>query len=430
MLTGRAYPPGMSSSVNPGKIKNNETGDVACNTYHDFQTDINIMARLEMNAYRFSIAWSRVLPEGKGAVNSKGLDYYSRLVDALLEKEITPFITLFHWDMPQALFEDYGGFAGRETAAYFADYVEVVVKSLGDRVKHWITLNEPWEHAFFGYFTGEHAPGVSNPWKYFRVAHHELLAHGLAVERIRELAPDSDVGITLSQFPIYPYDESAKHQDAAHFADLFMNKFYLDGLYKGEYPEALFDRLWPFRPKILPGDMETISQPTDYLGVNYYTRQYARHVWYLPFFRAWVDRDPPPGVSHPILGSQAYPEGVRELAKRYREEYGNPVIYITENGTGDKDIVFEDDRVNDEYRIKYLQLYLTELVKAIEEGSDVRGYFMWTMVDNFEWSSGYSHRMGFVRVDHDTQERTIKDSAYWYRDTIRGQTSKQAVDNR
>lgn len=405
----------------PGKIKNGDTGDVACNTYHDLQTDVDIMDELEMNAYRFSIAWSRVMPEGRGAVNAKGLDYYNRLVDSLLEKGITPFITLYHWDMPQALFERYGGFAGRETASHFADYVDVVVRSLGDRVKHWITLNEPWEHAFFGHFVGEHAPGVRNPWTYFKVAHHELLAHGLAVERIRGLAPDAQVGITLSQFPIYPYADTPRHQDAAHFADLFMNRFYLDGLYKGQYPEALLKRLWLFRPQIRPGDMQTISQKTDFLGVNYYTRQYARYVWYLPFFRSWVDRDPPPGIAHPVLGPHAYPQGMRELAKRYRDDYGNPVIYITENGTGDYGVVCEDGRVRDEHRVRYLQHYLAALEQAIAEGSDVRGYFMWSMVDNFEWSSGYSHRMGFVRVDFDTQARTIKDSAYWYRDMIRSQ---------
>ena len=409
-----------------GKIADGSTGDVACNTYFDFQTDIDIMAQLEMNAYRFSIAWSRVIPQGKGAVNPKGLDYYNRLVDALLEKGIAPFITLFHWDMPQALFEQYGGFSGRETASYFADYVEVVVKSLGTRVKHWITLNEPWEHAFFGYFVGEHAPGVHNPWKYFQVAHHELLGHGLAVERIRELAPDAEVGITLSQFPIYPYGDTEKHRDAAHFADLFMNRFYLDGLYKGQYPEELFKRLWPFRPKIQPGDMQTMSVKTDFLGVNYYTRQYARYVWYLPFFKAWVDRDPPPGIEHPVLGKQAYPEGMGELLKRYREEYSAPVIYITENGCGDDDdIIIEPGRVRDEHRIQYLQHYLGELEKAIAAGSDVRGYFMWTLIDNFEWSGGYNHRMGFVRVDHQTQKRTIKDSASWYRELIRNQVYRE-----
>ena len=398
----------------PGKIKNGDTGNVACNTYNDFQTDIDIMSELEMNAYRFSVAWSRVIPQGKGAINPKGLDYYNRLVDALLVKRIRPFITLFHWDMPQALFEQCRGFAGRETASYFADYVEVVVRSLGDRVKHWITLNEPWEHAFFGYFVGEHAPGVTNPWEYFRVAHHELLGHGMAVERIRGIASDSEIGITLSQFPIYPYANTTKHEGAAWFADLFMNRFYLDGIFKGEYPEALFQRLWPFRPKIRSGDMDKISISTDFLGVNYYTRQYARYIWYLPFFKAWVDRDPPPGISHPELGPQAYPEGMSELLKRYRDEYGSPMIYITENGTADQEVSIKGGRVKDEHRIKYLKYYLFELEKAIAKGSDVRGYFHWSLVDNFEWSSGYDCRMGLVHVNHENQERTIKDSAYWY----------------
>jgi len=404
----------------PGKIMNGDTGDIACDTYHDFQTDIDIMAELELNAYRFSIAWSRVLPAGKGQVNHKGLDYYNRLVDALLEKNITPFITMFHWDMPQALFEQYGGFAGRETAGYFADYAGVIVNALGDRVRHWITLNEPWEHAFFGHFVGEHAPGVTNPWTYFKVAHHELLGHGLAVEQVRSIDPDIQVGITLSQFPIYPYQNTPRHQDAAHIADLFMNRFYLDGLYKGQYPEELLKRMWLFRPKIQAGDMEIISRPFDFLGVNYYTRQYARYVWYLPFLRAWVDRFPPPGKEHPELGRDAFPEGMRELNKRYREEYGNPVVYITENGTSDS-LPVVDGRVEDTLRQRYFELYLDELSKAIQEGSDVRGYFIWTMVDNFEWASGFSSRMGLVHVDHATQKRTVKNSAYWVRELIRSQ---------
>jgi len=403
-----------------GKILNGDNGDTACDTYHNFQTDIDTMSELELQAYRFSIAWSRVLPQGKGQVNRKGLDYYKRLVDALLSKNIIPFITMFHWDMPQALFEQYGGFASRETSSYFADYAEIILKSLGDRVKHWITLNEPWEHAFFGHFVGEHAPGVTNPWTYFKVAHHELLGHGLAVERVRAFVPDAQVGITLSQFPIYPYADTPQNQEAARFADLFMNRFYLDGLYKGQYPEALFQRMWPFRPKIAADDMKVIARPFDFLGVNYYTRQYARYVWYLPFFRAWVDRDPPPGISHPELGHQAYPEGMRELNKRYREEYGNPVVYITENGTDDSLPVI-NGHVKDTQRQRYFELYLAELSKAIEEGSDVRGYFIWSLVDNFEWSSGFSKRFGLVHVDHKTQQRTIKDSGYWVRELIRSQ---------
>ena len=406
----------------PGKIKNGDTGDVACNTYHDPQTDIDLMASLKMNAYRFSVAWSRVLPEGKGEVNQLGLDYYSRLVDSLLEKGITPFITLFHWDMPQALFEEYRGFAGRDTAYYFADYAELVVKTLGDRVKHWITLNEPWEHAMMGHFLGDHAPGITNPWTYFKVAHHELLGHGLAVQRLRTLRDDLEIGITLSQFPVVPYREHPNKNDwdAVKFADQFMNRFYLDGVFKGQYPQELMRRLWPFRPKILAGDGEITSQPIDFLGVNYYSRVFAEPRWYIPFFRAWVERNTPEHLYHPELGPYAYPDGMRELTKRYREEYGNPVVYITENGTA-HDAPLEDGQVHDQYRIKYLTHYLTALRQAIDEGSDIRGYFHWSLVDNFEWHSGYDCRMGLIHVDHKTQQRTIKDSGYWMRDLIESQ---------
>jgi beta-glucosidase len=410
----------------PGKIHHGETGDIACDTYHDFLTDIHIMASLGLNAYRFSISWARVLPEGRGRVNPKGLDYYNRLVDSLLEHRLTPFITLFHWDMPLALAESFGGFCDRQGAYAFADYVEVIVRSLGDRVKHWITLNEPWEHAMMGHFLGEHAPGKRSPWLYFKVAHHQLLGHGLAVERIRSLSPEAQVGITLSQFPVYPFKATAKDRQAAEFADLFINRFYLDGLFRGAYPEALWKRLWLFKPKILDADMQVISRPIDFLGVNYYSRLFAFHAWFLPFFQAWIERKPPATLLDPELGD-AYPRGIYELAMRYRNEYGNPVVYITENGTVHNDIL-EDGRVHDLPRQRYLEAYLSELARAIRDGADVRGYFVWTLVDDFEWNSGYNCRMGLVYVDHPTQQRTVKDSAYWYRDLIQYQIEGRSND--
>ena len=406
-----------------GKIQTGENADTACDTYRNPEVDIALMAELGLNAYRFSVAWSRILPGGRSEINLKGLDYYNSLVDMLLERGITPFLTLFHWDTPQSLQDLCGGFAGRDMAHYFADYTEIIVRELGDRVKYWITLNEPWEYAFFGHFTGEHAPGTHNPWTYFKVAHHELLGHGMAVERIHSIAPDAQVGITLSQFPIYPFSDTPQDHDAAHIADLFMNRFYLDGLYKGQYPPALFRRLWPFRPKIEPGDLEIISHPFDFLGVNYYTRQYARHVWQIPFFRAWVDRDPPPGVCHPELGRQAYPEGIRELSQRYREDYGNPVVYITENGMAEEDVV-ENGHVHDTTRQRFIELYLAELAQAIHEGSDIRGYFIWSLMDNFEWNSGFSKRFGLVYVDHQNQQRIIKDSGRWVAELARTQQSE------
>ncbi len=411
-----------------GKIRDGSTGDTACDTYHDFQTDIGLMASLKMDAYRYSIGWSRVLPEGRGTVNQKGLDYYSRLTDALLQNGIRPFITLYHWDMPYALFQKYKGFAGRETANYFADYSSLVVKTLSDRVKDWITLNEPWEHAMLGHFLGEHAPGIKSPWTYFKVAHHELLGHGLAVKAMRSIRSDLNIGITLSQFPIYPvgFEPTKKELDSVEIADQFINRFYLDGVFKGHYPEKLFKRLWPILPKVHSGDMETIRQPVDFLGVNYYTRLFAARKWYIPFLKTWIDRMPTDRrYDHPVLGSGAYPDGFKELARRYREEYGNPTVYITENGTAGSGSLEENRRTEDAYRVQYLTHYMQSLKEAIDEGSDIRGYFHWSLIDNFEWNSGLSCPMGLIRVDHDTHQRTIRDSGYWFRDMIESQQSRR-----
>ncbi len=407
----------------PSRQKHSRAAEVAADTYHDFQTDIDLMSELRLNAYRFSISWARVLPEGRGKVNPKGLDYYQRLVDALLAKGITPFITIFHWDMPQALYQAYGGFIGRQGATDYADFAEVVVKALGDRAKHWITLNEPWEHAMFGHFLGEHAPGRKSPWAYFRVAHHELLGHGLAVERIKSLHPGLQVGITLSQFPVYPQVDTPKNRQAAAFSDLFVNRFYLDGLYRGAYPEALWKRLWPFKPPIREGDMQIISHPFDFLGVNYYSPMFAYHDWKIPFFQAWIERTTPPGpdyIEDEILGAGAYPSGIYELAMRYKNEYGSPPVYITENGTKCEEW-WGDGKRYDPYRQRYLELYLAQLARAIQDGADVRGYFVWSLMDLCEWASGYDYPMGLIYVDHATQKRTIKESAFWYRDLIRAQ---------
>jgi beta-glucosidase len=273
-----------------------------------------------------------------------------------------------------------------------------------------------------GHFLGEHAPGIKNPWTYFRVAHHELLGHGLAVQRLRGLFDDLQIGITLSQFPVVPYRENPgpKDWEAVEFVDLFMNRFFLDGVFKASYPEKLIKRVGPFKPPIHPGDGNISTQPIDFLGVNYYSRVFAEPRWYIPFFRAWVERDTPAHLYHPQLGPHAYPQGMQELCRRYREEYGNPVIYITENGTA-KDAPLENGHVHDAYRIQYMQHYLHALRQAISEGSDVRGYFYWSLVDNFEWNSGYACRMGLIHVNHDTQERIIKDSGYWMRDLIENQ---------
>lgn len=410
-----------------GKIPSGTTADVACDTYREPERDIALMSDLGLNAYRFSVAWSRVIPNGKGQVNQKGLDYYARLVDMLLERKITPFITLYHWDMPQALQDSNGGFAGRDTCAIFADYAAVVVKALGDRVKHWITLNEPWEHAALGHLLGDHAPGKRNPWTYMRVAHHELLGHGLALQAIRAIDPDAKVGITLSQTPIFPATQDPKDVKAAALGDQFFNDFYLDGLYKGVYPEPLWSRVRLIRPRIGSDDMRIISAKTDFLGVNYYSREYARAAWYVPFLGAWVDQVDTSagervvdGYQYTNFNREVYPRGFYDRLIYIKERCGNPPVYITENGASFTDVL-EDGKVHDPLRVSFLEGYMGEAAHAARDGVDLRGYFIWSLMDNFEWREGYTKRFGLVYVDFETQARLIKDSGFWVREMIQNQ---------
>ena len=410
-----------------GKIRTGENADVACDTYANPERDVELMSQLGFNAYRFSISWSRVLPDGRGQVNIKGLDYYSRLIDLLLARDITPFITLFHWDTPQALQELCGGFAGRDTANYFADYAEVIVKALGDRAKHWITLNEPWEHAAFGHLLGTHAPGHHNPWEYFRVAHHQLLGHGLALERIRSISKDARVGLTLSLTPIYPTSSNPKDVAAANVANQFFNDFYLDAVFKGAYPNPLWKRAGIARPKIGADDMKVISQPMDFLGVNYYSREFARAAWYIPFLGAWVDEvqvnhqeQVINGQQYTNAGREVYPPSFYDTLMRLKNEYGNPRMYITENGASFTDVV-ENEELHDPLRVAFLEGYMEAAARAINDGVNLHGYFIWSLLDNFEWSEGFSKRFGLTYVDHATQKRIIKNSGRWVKELIRRQ---------
>ena len=412
----------------PGRIHRAHHGDVACNTYADFQTDIDIMRRLGLGAYRFSVAWSRVLPEGRGRVNERGLDYYDRLVDALLRAGIVPFVTLFHWDLPLALQEAMGGFVARDCAAHFADYAEIVARRLGDRVKQWITLNEPWVHATLGHLRGLHAPGRLNPWATLAVTHHQLLGHGLAAARLRAFDPSAQVGISLNLSPIYPAADTDADRAAARLADQFVNRLFLDALFQGRYPETLWSKVRRFRPRLLPDDMATIAQPLDFLGVNYYTRARVRHAWYVPFVNLWptnlpvISRAGRPGDGdYSQMGWEVYPAGLFELLFRLKTDYGNPPVYITENGAAYADTVAADGGVHDEARCRYLELHLTAAAAAMRAGADVRGYFAWSLIDNFEWSHGYDKRFGLVYVDFETQQRIIKDSGHWYGALARGE---------
>jgi len=442
-------------SHKPGKIKPGHNGDVACDHYNRMQEDVRLMQQLGLNAYRFSVAWPRILPEGRGRVNEKGIDFYSRLVDELLQAEITPYLTVFHWDLPQALQKEYGGFAGRQIVDDFADYSELLGRRLGDRVKKWITLNEPWVYAVLGNLLGAHAPGRKNPWAAFKTVHHSLLAHAAAVERLRDVvgttvagatggaaivaAPadtdddsDSDVeiGITLNLFPIFPQTESEKDRQAADLADQFVNRLFLDPLLKGEYPQELWRKLRLFTPKIRNEEMRRIAAPVDFIGINNYTREHAEYRRMIPFAHFFLSGLDVPeaefvknGVQYTSMGWEVYPQGLYQLLTRMREEYGNPRVYITENGAAFNDELVEEKgelRVHDPLRIDYLKSYLEYVEQALQDGCNVKGYFVWTLMDNFEWAEGYDKRFGLVYVDYaNGLRRTIKDSGYWLRDLIK-----------
>ncbi len=408
-----------------GKINNNENGDIACDHYHRYKDDVALMKEVGLDAYRMSIAWSRILPEGTGEVNQAGLDFYSNLVDELLAAGITPYITLFHWDMPQALDDKYGGFLSRQSTYDFANYTEIVIKALGDRVKNWITLNEPWEHGCFGYVMGKHAPGKVKPWRYLTVMHHQLLAHGLAVAKIRQYCPDAQIGITLSFTPIYPKTDSEEDKKAAALANEFMNFITLDPLLKGHYPKALWKKFGWFKANIEPGDWDIIQQPLDFIGINNYSREFAHYNRWVPVLNAWIEDggDVPDadfikdGVQHTSMGWEVFPEGLSEILRWFREDYGNPKVYITENGAAFNDQLV-DGKVNDPKRIKFLEQYMTAAHEAITLGSDLHGYFVWSFLDNFEWAAGFDKQFGIVHVDYSTQKRTIKQSGLWFSDLI------------
>jgi beta-glucosidase len=318
------------------------------------------------------------------------------------------------------------GFESRDCAYLFADYAELMARTLGDRVRNWITLNEPWVHATLGYLRGLHAPGRMNPWAYLRVIHHQLLGHGLALERLRALYPTADVGLSLNLAPVYAAEETKGDRQAAKLVDQGLNRIFLDSLFLGRYPEPLWSRLRRFQPEVRPGDMAIISQKFDFLGINYYTRTRVRRAWYIPYIQAW----PTEGLGAPAqhllrrgsrytnMGWEVFPEGLFALLTGIRRDYGDVPIYITENGAAFSDEV-EEGRVHDEERQRFLQGHLAQLSRAIKAGVDVRGYFAWSLLDNFEWSYGYHKRFGLVHVDYETQQRTIKDSGYWYADFIR-----------
>ncbi|WP_087753491.1 GH1 family beta-glucosidase [Paraburkholderia caledonica] len=388
----------------PGKVLAGDSGAVACDHYHRWESDVDMLVDLGLEGYRLSIAWPRVM-DANGAPNRKGLNFYKRLLTRLKEKGITTFVTLYHWDLPQHL-EDRGGWLNRETAYRFADYADLISRELAGTVDAWATLNEPWCSAYLGYGNGHHAPGLANGRFATQAMHHLLLAHGLALPVLRENDPSSQKGIVANVGRGTPNSDSAEDQRAARLFEIQHNAWILDPLLKGAYPEALFE-LWPgTEPLILGGDMQIISAPLDFLGINYYFRTNVASDGAHGFTEVPLE-----GVERTQMGWEVYPDGLRDLLIGFNREYANlPPVYITENGMASDDTVI-DGRVNDTQRISFLKRHLAAVNEAIKAGVDIRGYFLWSLMDNFEWAFGYERRFGIVHVDYVTQKRTTKRSA-------------------
>ncbi|MEU1249314.1 GH1 family beta-glucosidase [Micromonospora arida] len=435
-IEGAAHEDGRGPSIwdtyshTPGRTLNGDTGDVAADHYHRWADDLGHIADLGLDAYRFSISWPRVQPGGSGRFNQAGIDFYSRLVDGLLERGVRPVATMYHWDLPQEL-EDAGGWAARETALRFQEYAAGIVGALGDRVHTWTTLNEPWCSAYLGYASGVHAPGRTEPAAALAAVHHLNLAHGLAGRVVRELAPSAELSVTLNLHVVRGASDSAPDQDAVRRIDALANRAFLGPMLDGEYPaDLLADTAsvtdWSF---VREGDEKLIAVPLDVLGVNYYSSTLVR-AWDGVSARSdadghgaststpWVAAEnvdflPQPGP-YTAMGWNIDPPALTELLLRLQREYPSQPMMITENGAAFDDVVSADGRIHDDRRIDYLRRHIGAVADARAQGADVRGYFVWSLLDNFEWGYGYDRRFGIIRVDYDTQVRTWKDSAHWY----------------
>lgn len=418
----------------PGRVHEGHNGDVACDHYHRYADDVALMEKLNLGAYRFSISMSRVMPDGR-TVNQAGLDFYRRLTDELLSRDVVPWLTLYHWDLPQAL-EEVGGWRSRDTAYRFTEYAAAVHDALGDRIRYWTTLNEPWCSAFLGYAEGRHAPGLTDPVAALQAAHHLLLAHGMALHELRSRDANLSLGITLNFTDATPADpDSPGDQDATRRIDGLSNRYFLDPLFRGEYsPDVREDlaALWP-EDLVVDGDLELISAPMDVLGVNYYSGSTvtgvapgeAAHAADLA--RAQGQPTPnvgsehvqfiPQDVPHTAMGWEVRPHGLTDLLLRLQRDYTGPAgveLYVTENGAAYDDEPDDEGFVQDDDRLGYVREHLHAVREAIAQGADVKGYFLWSLLDNFEWAYGYDKRFGIVRVDYDTLVRVPKASARWY----------------
>ena len=402
----------------PGKVRNGDTGDVACDHYHRYEQDLDLLKTLDFQNYRFSVAWPRILPNGSGQVNQKGLDFYKRLVEGLLKRNIRPMVTLYHWDLPQAL-QDRGGWLNRDTAKYFAEYADVLFQALGPSVPQWITHNEPWVVAYVGHAWGSHAPGLQSWSKAIEVTHTLLLSHGLAVQAFRAANLQAQVGITLNLTQAYPATKSAEDKAAAARIDGFQNRWFLDPLLKGgAYPadmQIYYEKKYGPMDYIQAQDQKIIGTAIDFLGINYYSPAYVAANPRSSYFET-------EGISghNPVtaMGWEIVPQSLYDLLVQLKQSYADIPLYVTENGAAFVDSLV-DSQINDGQRLKYLYQHIASVQRAIAAGVNLKGYFAWSLMDNFEWAEGYTKRFGLVYVDYPSQKRVPKRSALWFRDVIR-----------
>ncbi len=402
----------------PGRVVNGDTGDVACDHYHRWSADLDLIRQLGVGAYRFSLAWPRIIPDGKGAVNPRGLAFYDRLIDGCLERGLQTHGTLYHWDLPLAL-QERGGWANRGTAERFADYARVVIEHLGDRLDALTTFNEPWCSAYLGHRAGVHAPGLTSLDTTLAVIHHQHLAHGLAVQSMRSVRTDLPLGIVLNAHAVYPAsDEDADHE-AAQRHDAFHNGLYFAPLFHGRYPASVMNVLAQRMPGEFEADLEQIHQPLDYWGLNFYTPTRVKAAGTEHTEYPMTEPAPMlPTVPRTDIGWEIAPDTLGELINRLYEQYPLPPCYITENGAAFNDPM-KQGIVADQRRIDYLDEHLTVIAALCESGVALKGYFAWSLMDNFEWAEGYTMRFGIVHVDYGTQVRTIKASGEWYANLAR-----------
>ena len=402
----------------PDRILNGDTGNTACNHYHLMPDDVKLMKEIGLLSYRFTMSWTRILPEGVGEINQKGLEFYDRLVDNLLKAGIKPKATLYHWDFP-VLLQDRGGWPNRDSIEWFGEYAAIAFNKLADRVDLWATHNEPWVAAFLGYGAGIHAPGINDATQAYQAAHHMLLAHAKAVEIYRAGNFGGEIGLILNLNHLIPGSDKEEDLQATRRVYDETHSLFLDPIFLGKYPENFFQWLGPNQPQIEPGDLEKLTGTADYLGINHYNSDKVYYDHFGGWLRARLEAYTAPGWGYTQMGWGINPSGLKAEVANIVNNYGHPKLFLTENGCAAVDIPDENGFVNDLDRIRFLRAHLIALHEAIEDGANVQGYYVWSILDNFEWDRGYSNKFGLVRVDFQSLERIPKQSAHWYSNVIK-----------